>query len=86
MFVSGKVYPISLHGSSPQRPRYQKYSAEDLKTAMAAIDNGMSLRKAANLYRISKSVLHRYKIRNLHQKSSLKGDSQYQVEDFAAPW
>ncbi|XP_076173000.1 uncharacterized protein LOC143149475 [Ptiloglossa arizonensis] len=42
------------------RRRYGKSEYEQVKTAIEAVANGLSLRKAAKLFSISKSVLHRY--------------------------
>lgn len=49
-------------------PKYQKHDPENVRNALAAIDQGMSLRKAAQIYSIPKSVLHRYKTRGVPQR------------------
>ncbi|XP_016905939.1 zinc finger protein 524-like [Apis cerana] len=42
------------------RPRPRELEFEHVKSAIEAVANGLSLRKAANMFCISKSVLHRY--------------------------
>ncbi|KAG7205726.1 hypothetical protein KM043_007675 [Ampulex compressa] len=52
--------PFGAAAVQGSRRKYHKREPEHIRSAVEAVANGMSLRKAAKLFSIPKSVLHRY--------------------------